>query len=131
MRAVYLNLRAEPYLATLLAGENSLADLRGHGQERYRRLLATGARPPTHLHAMSPGELAALGWLAESLTRHEMATLFPNRVLLLDFDALLADVPGQLGAVASHFGIGCERRQLEAAAASDTLRRYSKAPEYD
>jgi hypothetical protein len=131
MRAAYLNLRAEAYLATLLAGENSLGDLRGHGQERYRRLLAADARPPAPLHAMSPGELAALGWLAESLTRHEVATRFPGQALLLDFDALLADVPGQLGRVARHFGIRHEPRQLEAAAASDTLRRYSKAPEFE
>jgi hypothetical protein len=131
MRTVYLNLRAEPYLATLLAGENSASDLRGHGQERYRRLLAAGARPPTPLHAMSPGELAALGWLAESLTRHEVAARFPDRTLLLDFDALLADLPSQLGAVARHLGIEHEPHLLQAAATSDTLRRYSKAPEYD
>jgi hypothetical protein len=131
MRAVYLNLRAEPYLAALLAGENSLGDLRGHGQERYRRLLATGARLPGPLHAMSPGELAALGWLAESLTRHVVATGHPGRTLLLDFDALLADVPGTLGAVARHFGIACEPAQLQTAAAGSTLRSYSKAPEHD
>jgi len=36
-RAVYLNLGAEPYLATLLAGKNSGIDLRGHGPVRRRR----------------------------------------------------------------------------------------------
>ena len=30
-RAIYLNLGTEPYLATLLAGQNSPIDLRGHG----------------------------------------------------------------------------------------------------
>src|SRR5512135_2111343 len=39
-RAIYMNLRAEPYLAALLAGANSTIDLRGHGPERMRRLQA-------------------------------------------------------------------------------------------
>ena len=39
-RAVYLHLRAEPALATLLAGSNSAIDLRGHGAERLKRLRA-------------------------------------------------------------------------------------------
>ena len=66
-RAVYLNLRAEPYLATLLGGANSATDLRGHGPGRMRRLLAGRELPVEPLHALSPGELAALGWLVESL----------------------------------------------------------------
>ena len=70
-RAVYLNLRAEPYLATLLGGANSATDLRGHGPGRMRRLLAGRELPVEPLHALSPGELAALGWLAESLARRQ------------------------------------------------------------
>jgi hypothetical protein len=131
LRAVYLNLRAEPYLATLLAGENSLGDLRGHGAERWRRLQVAGARLPVPPEAMSHGELAALGWLAESLTRHRLATAHGARTLLLDFDAMLADVPGTLSAVTGHFGIDCTAGQLESVAASRTLRQYSKAPEYE
>ena len=49
-RAIYLNLRAEPALATLLAGANSLIDLRGHGAERLKRLtgvIGAGSRPST------------------------------------------------------------------------------------
>ena len=36
-QAVYLNLRAEPYLATLLAGANAMVDLNGFGAERASR----------------------------------------------------------------------------------------------
>ncbi len=49
-RAVYLNLRAEPYLATLLAGPNSPVDLRGHGAERMRRLRTRIGTPLGPLH---------------------------------------------------------------------------------
>jgi hypothetical protein len=130
MRAAYLNIAAEPYLATLLAGENSQADLRGHGPERQHRLLAAGVAGLPPLHALTAGELAAQGWLAESLTRHRVATLFPGRVLLVDFDALLRDVPGAMQAVARHLGIDCTPALLQALAASPTLQRYSKAPEH-
>ena len=70
-RAVYLSLRAEPYLATLLGGANSATDLRGHGPGRMRRLLAGRALPVAPLHTLSSGELAALGWLVESLSRED------------------------------------------------------------
>jgi hypothetical protein len=82
------------------------------------------------LYALAAGELAALGWLAESLTRHRLATQFPARVLLLDFDSLLADVLGTMQAVARHLGLRCTMQQLEALACSTTLQRYSKAPEH-
>ncbi len=53
-RAIYLNLRAEPALATLLAGANSLIDLRGHGAERLKRLSARiGSRNRAALHALA------------------------------------------------------------------------------
>ena len=68
-RAVYLNLAAEPYLATLLGGANSATDLRGHGPGRMRRLLAGRELPVAPLYALSTGELAALGWLVESLSQ--------------------------------------------------------------
>jgi hypothetical protein len=71
LRAIYMNLRAEPYLATLLAGQNSPTDLRGHGPERMRRLQARIAAPLASLHTLSIGELAAMRWLAESWTQRE------------------------------------------------------------
>jgi hypothetical protein len=71
-RAIYLNLRAEPFLATLLAGPNSPSDLRGHGAERMRRLMRILAiEPATPLHALSLGELAAMSWLTETATQHQ------------------------------------------------------------
>ena len=128
-RAVYLNLAAEPYLATLLGGANSSADLRGHGPGRMRRLLAGRALPVEPLHALSPGELAALGWLVESLTRRDAIAAHGPRVLAVDFDEFLADVPGQLGRVAAHFGLELQPAKLAAAAAGPVLGQYSKAPQ--
>lgn len=129
-RAIYLNLRAEPYLATLLAGENSPIDLRGHAPERLRRLAARLARPLPAPEALSLGELAAVSWLAETLTQREVLARFPARVLPIDFDGFLADVAGQMQSILGHFGLPADPATLARIASSPVLARYSKAPEH-
>jgi hypothetical protein len=128
---VYLNLRAEPYLATLLAGQNSPADLRGHGAERMRRLRSHIETPVGPLHALSPGELAAMSWLAESLTRRELLDRFPARLLAVDFDALLADLPGEMQRITSHLHVPVGTDWLSRLSSNPALAHYSKSPDYD
>lgn len=130
-RAIYLSLRAEPYLAALLAGPNSWQDLRGHAVERMRRLSSLVATPIAPLHAMSLGELAAMSWVAETLTRMQIAEMFQARTLALDFDDFLADVTGSMARVFAHFGIAMEQGSIERIGASPVLRQYSKAPEHE
>jgi hypothetical protein len=129
-RAIYLNLSAEPYLATLLAGQNSPLDLRGHGPERIRRLQSFVDDPIGPLHAMSVGELAAMSWLTESHSQHEAVARFPGRVVAIDFDAFLAHVPEDMARIVGHFGLPADSRYLGAVGRSPALKRYSKAPEY-
>jgi len=128
-RAIYLNVRAEPYLATLLGGANSAADLRGHGPGRMRRLQRRTGAPPAPLHSLSIGELAALGWLVETLSQRDAVQHFPDRVLALDFDELLADVAAGLERVLAHFGLPRDARFFAGIGRSPVLQRYSKAPE--
>ncbi|MGH8198326.1 MAG: hypothetical protein ACRETI_09145 [Steroidobacteraceae bacterium] len=128
-RALYLNLRAEPYLATLLGGANSASDLRGHGPGRMRRLLARGEPPVSPLHSLSPGELAALGWLVESLSQRDALKNHPGRVMPLDFDEFMADVAGGMERVLAHFKLPIDAGFLSAIPRSPQLQRYSKAPE--
>jgi len=127
-RGIYLHLRAEPYLATLLGGANSAIDLRGHGPGRMRRLLAGSELAVAPLYALSPGELAALGWLVEGLARAD-AEATGERLLALDFDEFLADVAGSLGRVLGHFGLARDEALLRAIADGPVPRQYSKAPE--
>jgi hypothetical protein len=129
-RAVYLNLRAEPYLATLLAGQNSPADLRGHGPGRIRRLQARISVSLTPLHALSLGELAAMSWLAESWAQDDALARHPGRVIALDFGEFLADVEAGMGRVLAHFALAHDAQQLSALAESPVLTQYSKAPEF-
>lgn len=129
-RAIYLNLRAEPYLATLLAGENSPIDLRGHAPERLRRLAAQLAAPLPPIEALSLGELAALSWLAETTTQRAVLARHPGRVLPVDFEAFLADVAGHLRAILAHFGLPADAATIAVMLRSPVLSRYSKAPEH-
>jgi hypothetical protein len=129
-RAIYLNLRAEPYLATLLAGQNSPADLRGHGPERMRRLQSRLGNPPAPLHSLSIGELAAMSWVVESWSQRDALNRFPDRVIALDFDRFLAAVGPGIGRILDHFGLPADAPHLEELARSPVLARYSKAPEY-
>jgi hypothetical protein len=130
-QAAYLNLAAEPYLATLLAGKNSAIDLRGHGPVRIRQLQARIATPLTHLHALSLGELAAMSWLAETWNQHDALARLGARILALDFDELLADVAGAMGRVAAHFKLPLDSRRLDEIARSPVLTRYSKSPDFE
>jgi len=130
-RGVYLNLAAEPYLATLLAGRNSSVDLRGHGPVRIRQLQARIQAPLTPLHALSLGELAAMSWLAETWNQHDAVERFGSRVLALDFDALLADVAGSVRRVAEHFQLSVDSVWLADIARSPVLTRYSKSPDFE
>lgn len=130
-RAVYLNLRAEPYLATLLAGPNSPVDLRGHGAERMRRLRTRIATPLQPLHALTPGELTAMSWLAESLTRRDLLDQSPDRVLAVDFDAFLGDMPRVMQQVVDHLQLVTEPGWVTRLGSNPALARYSKSPDHE
>jgi len=126
-RAVYLNLRAEPYIATLLAGANAMTDLRGFGPERARRaqaILGDIAQPAT------VGELAALSWLAESLSQQAAVRDNGERVMPLDFDRLLNKLGHTMNTVLDHLGVPYPPGFAEAIGRSPVLTRYSKAPEH-
>jgi hypothetical protein len=128
-RAIYLNVSAEIYLATLLGGANSAQDLRGHGPARMRRLHARLGIEQPPLHALSPGELAAMSWLVESLSQRDAVQGFAGQVLAVDFDRLLADLNGVLTRVLEHFELPTDPLLLVRLASSPVLRSYSKAPE--
>ena len=129
-RAIYLNQRAESAIATLLAGQNSPLDLRGHGPGRMQRLCARIGRPLAPLHSLSFGELAAMSWLAETLCRFDTLARFAPQVMAVDFDAFLADVSGGMRRVLTHFGLPADDQLTAQLAVTPVLTQYSKAPEH-
>lgn len=130
-RAIYLNLAPEPYLATLLAGSNSVLDLRGHGPVRIRRLQAKLGATVAPLYSLSPGEVAAMSWLAEAWNKHDVLQQFGERAIGIDFDAFLGDVATGMARIAAHFGLPADRTWLDGIARSPVLTRYSKSPEFE
>lgn len=129
-RAICLNLRLEPYLATLLAGENSPLDLKGHAARRMRRLTAIAGDPDKPVHSLSVGELAAMAWVVESLAQAQLSHDFGERVLTLDFDVLLANVATALSNASAHFNLAVDGPALANAMQSPALTSYSKAPDH-
>lgn len=125
-KAVYINLSKESYLATLLAGANAMVDLRGHAQERNTRLERLLGEAPLVLHRASTGELAAMAWLAETLAQQAAHRHAPDRVLAIDFEALLADLDTTLAAAANHLGLPMPPPAMITA----VMSRYSKGPEH-
>jgi hypothetical protein len=124
-RAVMLNVSAETYLATMLAGENSATDLNAQGAERMNRLSALLGQPSPRPTTLS--ELAAMSWAAEKLTQARAMQALDARVLALDFDALLNSLDDSLERVSSHFGLS---HPPPKEAVRTLLSRYSKAPEH-
>jgi hypothetical protein len=129
-RAIYMNLRCEPYLATLLAGQNSPVDLRGHGPGRMRRLQARVSVPLTPLHALSLGELATMSWLVESWSQLDAVRSHADRVLVVDFDGFLANVGASMARIVEHLAIPVGPGYISEVVRSPVLTRYSKAPEH-
>ena len=126
-RAIYLNVRPETYVATYLSNPNSLRDLLPIMAERIERLRRFGLPEQLLGGPWSDGERAALAWLAESLSGQHAAAVLGDRLLRVDFDALLADVPAALGRVAHHFVLEHDPEALQCLRESPLLGRYSKA----
>lgn len=129
-RAVYLSMAAEPYLAVILGGPASLGDVRGHAEERMRRLARIIEDTPKALHAMSHGELVAASWATEALTRDRLREAVGDRVLAVDFDAFLGDVAGSMTSILAHLRFDSADTLAARIARSPALGRYAKAPEH-
>lgn len=123
-KAVYLNLPVESYIAANLAAASGPADLKTFETLRHKRLLAKlGQALP---QGGSPGERAAIAWMVESDSQQKAQAAGAGRVMLLDFDRLLADLESNLAVVLSHFDLPPVADRL---VKSPALGRYSKAPE--
>ena len=129
-RALLLNLEPEPYLASLLAGENSYLDLRAQAQGRMRRLTRMAPSQVRPLHDLSLGEIAAMTWTVETLSHRTVEQRFGERLLRVDFDAFL-EAPGDtLRKICAHFRLKAPDAYFSDVEANPTLARYSKAQEH-
>lgn len=125
-RAVFMYLQPEPFIAVMLGGESNRNDMVSFAKFRRRRLAREVPDLPP-LHALSPGALAALLWLAEAsaAARASGPALMP-----MDFDAFLSAPAEGLARAAAHLGVSAKDGAVEAALGGGLMRTYSKAPEH-
>ena len=130
--AAALFLYASPgnYVASILAGENSIKELAALHEIRAKRLAGRGITlagfDRTNAHR------AAAAWACEMTSLEAAAGAMPDRkILWADFDCMLDDMNGWVGRCAGHFGIPVSPGQMDELIAGPLMRRYSKALEYD
>jgi hypothetical protein len=128
-RALFMYATPANYVASILAGENSVKELHSLAPLRTARLRQRGIDLPA---TGNDAALAAIGWACE-MTALEAASeaMADRQVDWADFDRMLEDMPAELGRVAAFFGFAADSTQLQAIATGPLMGRYSKAPEFE
>jgi hypothetical protein len=128
-RALFMYAAPTNYVASILAGENSVIELRQLAQSRAQRLTR---RVPAIWAGRNDAELAATSWACEMTALEAAADAMADRhIEWADFDAMLGDMPAELGRVAAFFGFDADKPELQAIATGPLMTRYSKGLEYD
>lgn len=127
-RVLFMYARPRNYVASILAGENSLQELRLLAGKRSQRLNARGIYIP----AQNDADHAASAWAAEMAALEAAAgTMSDRKIAWVDFDRMLGDIEAELERVAGFFGFDASAEQLRTIASGPLMSRYSKALEYD
>jgi hypothetical protein len=126
--ALFMFATPRNYIASILAGENSVQELRMLGDNRAQRM----AERVGPFAVRNDAELAAAAWACEMTSLEAAADAMPNRhIARTDFDRMLLDMPAELARVAKFFGLSANEADLRAIAEGPLMMRYSKAPEYE
>ena len=125
-RALFMYATPGNYVASILAGENSVKELAALAPSRGQRMAGRVSLPQPRNQA----DAAAAAWACEMTSLESAAEAMPDReIAWADFDAMLADMPRELGRAAEFFGFASGG--VEAVARGPLMSRYSKATEYD
>jgi hypothetical protein len=129
-RVLFVTASPRNYVASILAGENSVKEL--HALTDYRAQRMTGRVNGLDRPTASDAHRAAAAWGCEMTSLEAAAEAMPDRsIAWIDFDALLGMVPEALSSIADHFGFAASAADLTNIISGPLLRRYSKAMEYD
>jgi hypothetical protein len=127
-RALFLTVDPRTYIATILAGPNSLKELAALADSRANRM----AGRVNGLTGNSAGHLAAAAWTCEMTALEAAADAMTDRRLTWgNFDRLLDDLEGGLGELAAFFGFTAPPKRVQEIVRGPLMGRYSKALEYD
>ncbi|HKX92999.1 MAG TPA: hypothetical protein VJM15_11330 [Sphingomicrobium sp.] len=128
-RALFMFATPRNYVASILAGENSVKESHALAAMRADRLRGRGITLPP---ARRDVELAAIGWACEMTALEAAAEAMPGRrIAWADFDIMLGDMPGELGRIARFFGFQVAEAQVHDVATGPLTARYAKALEHD
>jgi hypothetical protein len=127
-RALFMYASPRAYIEGILAGENSVKELRLLAPARRQRM--AGRAPP--FATGGDADLAAEAWACE-MTSLERASevIGENRILWADFDRMLADLAPTLERAAEFLKLPASPERMRAIAGGPLIGRYSKAAEYD
>lgn len=133
-KAVFLTLRPERYLQTILAGDASRQELAFLSGTRLQRLNRRIEGEPIKLWDLDEAKRAAMAWACEmtalnAATRAAREEGARENVLWQDFDAFLAEPGDSLAAIARHLEVGISEEQAHRWVQGPIMTRYSKAPE--
>lgn len=125
-RALFMYATPRNYIASILAGPNSVQELAALAPSRTERMKGRVSLP----QARNPADAAAAAWACEMTALESAAGSMNDRqIAWADFDALLADMPSELGRLATFFGFPTDT--ISAIATGPLMGRYSKATQYE
>jgi hypothetical protein len=128
--ALFLFAMPANYIASILAGENSIKELQALHRIRGERLRSRGIR--LEGFDRSDAHRAALAWACEMTSLESAAAaMAERRIVWADFDRMLDDMAGWISRCASEFGFVAPHSRIEEIIAGPLMRSYSKALEYD
>ena len=125
-RALFLTASPENYIASILAGENSVKELHMLEASRAARSAERIALPAPS----SDAGRAAAAWACEMTALEAAADVMGDRhILWADFDAMLGGMGLALTEVAEFFGFSTDG--VDEIACGPLMQRYSKSLKYD
>lgn len=128
-RALFMFATPRNYVASILAGANSVKELHALAEYRRQRLQQRGIELPS---PANDADRAATAWACEMTTLEAAADRMTDRsIAWTDFDVMLKDMPAELARIASHFGFTASSERLRELATGPHMRRYSKDPNFE
>lgn len=128
-RALFIYASPRNYIASILAGENSLEELRRLADDRGQRMARRGIVLPP---ARNDADRAAAAWACEMTALiGAAAAMTDRRIEWADFDIVLSNAAAALDKIASFFGFAVDDGRIDAIVCGPIMRRYSKDPTYE
>ena len=128
-RSLFMFASPRNYVASILAGENSVKELHALDDYRRQRLAQRGiAFSP----ARNDADRATAAWACEMTALEAAAERISDCCIAwADFDAMLTDMASALDRIAGHFGFAASGERLRELASGPLMKRYSKDPNYE